>query len=132
MGESIRGCGSVRLGLDVWHCDPKALADIDAMEAKLRELIKKHGLGCRKVLRDQYDGPGAGFEIICTLEDSFVVIETWPQGNGSPVPYLKAVLDFCHFSGNHEATASEFADDLVAYVATKETTESRMLSDHGP
>ncbi len=127
------GCGSIRIGLDVWEPRPELLTDSTALETELRRLIEKYRLGCRKVFLDQYEGNNAGYELMITLEDSFIVIETWPEGGkAAPVAYIKALIDFCNHSGDHTKEAQSFCDDLLAFVRTAGSQERRQITLHGP
>jgi hypothetical protein len=133
-----RGCGSTRASLDLWGVRPWYLTDPDLLLAQLRVLIKKYELGERKVFVDKYEpfqGQPAGYEMLVTLEDSFILVETWPQGkpdSPSPEPYMMLIVQLCNHSKDRSADAPRVADEIQGIVELPDTQFTRDVTKHGP
>jgi len=129
------GCGSIRIGIDIWKCDPEKLTKPEIWEGELRKLVSERGLGARRAFVDPYDGGMfSGFELFLTLDDSFIAVETWPAGLPAvcPHPYVKVVLDFCHHSGDHAEDAEWVARKIEDFVRIPGTVTSYERTYHGP
>lgn len=129
-----RGCGSARVSLDIWGCKPELLTDSGAVEKILREIIERYDLGLRKVFIDTLDGDNASYEMFISLQDSFIVVETWANdGVKCHHHYMKVVFDFCGHSKDRRLDVESAAADFVTKVVAADAMVEKLVSTlHGP
>jgi S-adenosylmethionine/arginine decarboxylase-like enzyme len=115
--------GSTRISLDLYRCRRGPMKTRRACRKKMLALVHKYGMTVLKAVSVRY--PDGSFELVLILQESFVIVETWPDKR-----YVKAIVDICHFSRDNNKPAKLIADGIVAMYWPDKTVRKRTL--HGP
>lgn len=126
-----RFCGEPKIGghrvsLDIYHCGGP-LNDHPACEVRLRELIAENDLTVREIYVHPW--PNDSYIMLAVLEDSFILIETWPDPNER---HVKVIVDLCHFRRHNTARAEKIAQGIMDLFFVPGAQLAYHSSIHGP
>ena len=110
----------IRISLDLTNAGG-TLADIEEDQRRLEKLVENNGMKVRKVLADSF-GADVGYELVLTLEESFILVETWPE-----IKMVKVVVDICHVSRDNTKGAHAIADGIIAMFKSPDLVAEKRI-----
>lgn len=95
--EKVLHGGFTRVSLLLDNCGGP-LSDVAQCEKDLKVLLKMSGMTVVSTTRVPYAKGPSGYMLFFGLEESFVLVETWPE-----IRRVKAIVDLCDFNrSNHD------------------------------
>ena len=118
---AMRG-GYIRISIDLKNAGG-TLADVDEDQRRIGQIVEQNRMKVRKVLADSF-GKDVGYELVLTLEESFIVVETWPE-----VKMVKAIVDICHMTRDNTAGAHAIADGIIEMFHSPDLIAEKRLEE---
>lgn len=115
MGHKVLHGGYTRIEMDLFRCSGP-LRSVRKCRSALRQIIGDHRMTMRKTLGDSYGN--ASYIFFVTLEESFILIETWPE-----IGLVKLIIDLCNFSQNNAQRARGIAAAIAKMFGASQYKE---------
>src|SRR5262249_51733503 len=119
MGKMVRHGGFTRVEL-LLDGAGGPLDDMKKCQRFVAKSLKKNQMRVVRLTRVPYGAHPCGYILNWTLEESFVVIETWPE-----IRRVKVVVDLCDYKRNNHRRCVRIANGIVRLYRRRGVTISR-------